>query len=98
MVLGSVVELPAESCKDIKLSEDGKAPNGTYWLNPLRSGKVVQAFCDVNTEGEFPYSFSKLPKAHCLVSAFPLNGRVHLLSTLYHLNIWASQVQENLFL
>lgn len=53
MVLGSVVELPAESCKDIKLSEDESAPSGTYWLNPLKSGKVVPAFCDMNTEGKY---------------------------------------------
>lgn len=53
VLLGSVSDLPAESCQDIKvIREDGQATNGNYWLDPLRSGKVVQVFCDMITGGE----------------------------------------------
>ena len=52
VVLGSVVELPADSCKEIKLSENGAAASGIYWLDPVRSGKIFEVYCDMNTEGE----------------------------------------------
>ena len=47
--LGSIPELPAETCKEIKLSE-GHAVSGKYWLNSIVSGKSVLAQCDMETE------------------------------------------------
>ena len=32
--LGSAPEMPAESCGEIKASEQGMAVNGRYWLEP----------------------------------------------------------------
>ena len=37
VLLGSIPELPAESCKEIKDSEEGQALSGEYWLNPKGS-------------------------------------------------------------
>ncbi|XP_068706627.1 uncharacterized protein [Montipora foliosa] len=47
--LGSISELAAESCKEIKMSE-GRAPNGKYWMSSIKPGIPVLAFCDMNTE------------------------------------------------
>lgn len=48
--LGSIPELPAESCKEIKASEGGKAFSGKYWLNSVVKDKSVLAYCDMDTE------------------------------------------------
>ncbi|XP_027038160.1 uromodulin-like [Pocillopora damicornis] len=47
--LGSIRELPAISCKEIKASEGGQAVSGYYWLDLIRSGDYL----DINecTEG-----------------------------------------------
>lgn len=47
--LGSIPELPAETCKEIKFSE-GHAISGKYWFNSIVSGKSVLAQCDMETE------------------------------------------------
>ncbi|XP_068704764.1 fibrillin-2-like [Montipora foliosa] len=47
--LGSISELAAESCKEIKMSE-GRASNGKYWMSSIKPGIPVHAFCDMKTE------------------------------------------------
>ncbi|XP_068706659.1 uncharacterized protein [Montipora foliosa] len=47
--LGSISELAAESCKEIKMSE-GRSPNGKYWMSSIKPGIPVLAFCDMKTE------------------------------------------------
>ncbi|XP_068706631.1 uncharacterized protein [Montipora foliosa] len=47
--LGSISELAAESCKEIKMSE-GRPPNGKYWMSSIKPGIPVLAFCDMKTE------------------------------------------------
>ncbi|CAH3135337.1 unnamed protein product [Pocillopora meandrina] len=49
--LGSIRELPAESCKEIKASEGGQAVSGNYWLDSTRSGNSILARCDMRTKG-----------------------------------------------
>ena len=49
--LGSVPELPADSCKEIKASEGGQAVSGNYWLDSPRTGNSILARCDMKTEG-----------------------------------------------
>ena len=44
--LGSISELPADSCAEIKTSEGEQAVSGNYWLDPLRSGTSILAHCD----------------------------------------------------
>ena len=48
--LGSIPELPAETCKEIKASE-GQAVSGKYWLSNIKPGMAVLAYCDMKTEG-----------------------------------------------
>ena len=52
VALGSIPELPAESCKEIKDSER-QAVSGRYWVSALIPGKTVSAHCDMKTEGKF---------------------------------------------
>ncbi|XP_020613998.1 uncharacterized protein LOC110052229 [Orbicella faveolata] len=48
--LGSIPELPADSCAEIKASEGGQAVSSKYWLDPSRSGNSLLAHCDMQTE------------------------------------------------
>ena len=50
--LGSIPELPADSCAEIKASEGTQTVSGNYWLNPLRSGNSVVARCNMTSEGK----------------------------------------------
>ena len=50
--LGSISELPAESCKEIKDSEGVQAVSGKYWIHSPILGKSVLALCDMETEGD----------------------------------------------
>ena len=50
--LGSIRELPVESCKEIKASGGGKAVSSdNYWMDSTRSGNSILARCDMKTEG-----------------------------------------------
>ncbi len=49
--LGSRRELPAETCKEIKLSEGDQAVSGEYWFNSIIPGETVLAHCDMKKEG-----------------------------------------------
>ena len=51
VALGSILELPAETCKEIKASEEGQAVSGEYWLDSIVPGKTVLAPCNMETEG-----------------------------------------------
>ena len=50
--LGSIQELPAETCEEIKRSE-GHAVSGKYWFSTVKSGTSVLAYCNMKTNGEF---------------------------------------------
>jgi len=47
--LGSIPELPAETCKEIKASE-GQLVSGNYWFSGIKPGMPVLAHCDMETE------------------------------------------------
>ena len=51
--LGSIPELPAETCQEIKMSEGGQAVSGKYWFHSIVPERTVLAPCDMKTEGEF---------------------------------------------
>ena len=51
--LGSIPELPAESCHEIKASEGGQTVTGTYWFYSIIPDKITLAYCDMTTEGNF---------------------------------------------
>ncbi|CAH3179274.1 unnamed protein product [Porites lobata] len=46
--LGSIQELPAETCDEIKRSE-GQAVSGKYWFSTIKSGTSVLAYCNMKT-------------------------------------------------
>ena len=50
--LGSVPELPAESCAEIRASEGEDAVGGNYWFNSIKPGEVVMAHCNMLTQSK----------------------------------------------
>ena len=52
MPLGSIPELPAETCLEIKMSE-GHSISQKYWFSTIKPGTSVLAHCNMETEGEF---------------------------------------------
>ncbi|CAH3134149.1 unnamed protein product [Pocillopora meandrina] len=48
--LGSISELPAETCQEIKMSEGGQAVSGKYWFHSIVPERTVLAPCDMKTE------------------------------------------------
>ena len=53
--LGSISELPADSCREIKASEGDKAVNGRYWLTTPGSHHVSLSYCLMKTGKEKVY-------------------------------------------
>ena len=51
-MLGSIPELPAETCKEIKASEEGQAVSGEYWFDSIIPRETVLAHCDMKKEGK----------------------------------------------
>ena len=49
--LGSIPELPAETCDEIKMSE-GKATSDKYWFSILKPRTPVLAYCNMETGGK----------------------------------------------
>ena len=47
--IGSISQVPAESCNEIKTIEKGR--NGKYWLSSIIPEKPVFAYCDMSTGG-----------------------------------------------
>ena len=45
--LGSIPELAAESCDEIKASEGGSGVSGNHWFMSVIPGEVFQAPCDM---------------------------------------------------
>ncbi|XP_020623992.1 von Willebrand factor C and EGF domain-containing protein-like [Orbicella faveolata] len=48
--LGSIPELPAHSCHEIKASEGKDTSSSKYWLDPTANGTAVLVYCDMNLE------------------------------------------------
>ena len=44
--LGSIQELPAESCSEIKASEGNEMVNGDYWIYSDVNGQTILARCE----------------------------------------------------
>ena len=51
--LGSIPELPAQSCQEIKASEGKETKSNKYWLmDPTGTGTAVLVYCDMESEGQ----------------------------------------------
>ena len=51
MPLGSIPELPAVSCREIKASEGAQAASGDYWLDLENNENPLKVYCDMTTDG-----------------------------------------------
>lgn len=49
--LGSIPELPAQSCQEIKLSEGKDTVSNMYWLDESGKGNAVLDYCDMAISG-----------------------------------------------
>ena len=49
--LGSIQEVPAASCQEIKASEGTSAVSGNYWLHSIKPGEVTLVSCDMRIGG-----------------------------------------------
>ena len=49
--LGSIPELPASSCQEIKASEGKDTISSKYWLDTTENGTAVLVYCDMDLEG-----------------------------------------------
>ena len=50
--LGSIPELPADSCEEILAREGEKAVSGSYWLDFNRSGNSLLTHCNMGMRGK----------------------------------------------
>ena len=68
--LGSIPELAAESCKEIKMSEK-EANSGKYWLSSIKPDIPIFAFCNMTTEGKlYMTSIYEIPSLFCYNSPY----------------------------
>ena len=44
--LGSIKELPAESCNEIVSSEGEQMADGKYWIYSEENSEVIEAYCE----------------------------------------------------
>ena len=49
--LGSIPELAAESCQEIKASRGQQVVSDRYWIHSAIQGKAILAYCDMETGG-----------------------------------------------
>ena len=66
--LGSVPELPAESCAEIRASEGESAISGNYWVDLNKTGNGVLVPCDMSKLGK--QSFGILPRLSTSTSSY----------------------------
>ncbi|CAH3141728.1 unnamed protein product [Pocillopora meandrina] len=61
--LGSIPELPALSCQEIKLSEGKDSISKNYWLDPTNVGSSKLVYCDMILEADPCYHYKNLSEA-----------------------------------
>ena len=54
VTLGSIPELPAESCAEIKASEGYNAVSDNYWFDSIKPGETVLKPCNLK-EGMYQH-------------------------------------------
>ena len=58
--LGSIPELPAQSCQEIKLSEGKDIISNMYWLDESGKGNAVLDYCDMAISGKTLKKLNKM--------------------------------------
>lgn len=56
--LGSIPEVPATSCLEVKASEGEEAANGYYWLDRHNTGEAIQIYCHIGKDSLFHWTLS----------------------------------------
>ena len=51
--IGSIRDLPGETCGEIQASEGAQAVSGKYWLNNIKLGIPVLTHCNMTSKGKF---------------------------------------------
>lgn len=68
--LGSIPELPGESCSEIKASEGVEAKSAVHWLDPKRTGSSIRVFCDmINGVADFCFEHQCQNNGTCVNGA-----------------------------
>ena len=86
VALGSIAELPAETCAEIKASEGEDAVSGNYWFSSIKPGAVVLAPCNMSTEGKWTFFQQARPfryQTPRFLSSLYLERSYIVLSILY---------------
>ena len=52
VALGSIPELPAASCEEIKMSEEQVVASKKYWMICINQDMAALAYCNMTTGGE----------------------------------------------
>ena len=71
--MGSIPELPARSCQEIKANEGKDTASNKYWLDPSGTGKGILVYCDMHLE-------SKSLNLHSEGKFFLIKIDIHLFS------------------
>ena len=71
--LGSIPELPAETCDEIKRSEE-QAVSGKYWFSTIKTGTSVLAYCNMETNGEFSHNIRLIEASNLENQGFKVQG------------------------
>ncbi|XP_015749474.1 PREDICTED: uncharacterized protein LOC107329265 [Acropora digitifera] len=93
--IGSIPEVPAESCNEVKTSEKGR--DGKYWLSSIIPGRPVFAYCDMKTG-------SKLKKGNLKSCSIVENGAAgvrvlaHLVLVLQNQGVFLFETLSLLFI
>ena len=82
--LGSIPELPALSCLEIKASEGNDSISGNFWLDPTGTGNAVLIDCDMASGGKVLSVLFELSYEVMFVNALDiLNKRLPVVALIY---------------
>lgn len=66
MAIGSIPELPAAGCEEIKMSEGQVVASKKYWMICINQDMAVLAYCNMTTGGELNY-LRAFPSQHTIL-------------------------------
>ncbi|XP_022780157.1 uncharacterized protein LOC111321515 [Stylophora pistillata] len=85
VLLGSIKELPADTCSEIKASEGDEMADGKYWIYSEENSEVIEAYCNEGWQkinGEEPVCFGTKDNLYGS-SNMTMSGRVKTMKLIY---------------
>ena len=67
VALGSIPELPAASCEEIKMSEGQVVASEKYWMICINQDMAVLAYCNMTTGGELNHYLRAFASQHTIL-------------------------------